>query len=115
MAHPLSWQLLVIATIELANLAAAAAPTVPASDWVKARVQGKYRVLLRQIRAPADRATYSEFKDLGLRQSTEWQGQRDLPVGYWVYVYPYWYIWRDLAGPAGPKPAYHADQAAGPP
>src|SRR5262245_3690109 len=110
MALRMSWQLLAIGTIVLANLAAAAAPAVPASDWVKARVQGKYKGLLRQIKAPEDRAEHSEFQDLGLRQSTEWKGRQDWPVGYWVYVYPYWYIWRDVASPAGPKPGYHADQ-----
>jgi hypothetical protein len=115
MARHLRWQLLAIATIVLTNLAAAPEPGVPPSDWVKARVQGKYKVLLRQIKAPEDRAAHSEFQDLGLRQSTEWKGQRGLPIGYWVYVYPYWYIWRDVAAPAGPMPPYHADHAAGPP
>ena len=99
----------------LTNLAAAPEPGVPPSDWVKARVQGKYKVLLRQIKAPEDRAAHSEFQDLGLRQSTEWKGQRGLPIGYWVYVYPYWYIWRDVASPARPKMPYDADHAAGPP
>ncbi len=115
MAHPIRWRLLAIGTIVLTNLVAASEPAVPASDWVKARVQGKYKVLLRQIKAPEDRATHSEFHDLGLRDSSEFKGQRDLPAGYWVYVYPYWYIWRDVTAPAGPKPPYHADHAAGSP
>jgi hypothetical protein len=115
MARPTKWQLLALVTIALSTIAAAQSTAVPTSDWAKARVQGKYRVLLRQIKAPEDRAAHSEFQDLGLRESTEWKGQRDLPVGYWVYVFPYWYIWRDEAAPAGAKPAYHADQATGPP
>jgi len=115
MTRPIRWQLTAIGAIVLTNLAVAPAPGVPASDWAKARVGGKYKVLLRQIKAPEDRATHSEFQDLGLRNSTEWKGQRDLPPGYWVYVYPYWYIWRDVASPAGPKPPYDSDQAAGPP
>ncbi len=28
----------------------------------------------------------------------EYQGHKDLPKRYWVYVYPYWYLWDERAG-----------------
>jgi hypothetical protein len=107
------WQLLVVSLIVLTNLAPA--PTVPASDWVKARVNGKYKGFLRQIKAPEDRGADSGFQDVGWREVAEWKGHKDLPPAYWVYVDPYWYLWRDVASVVGPKPPYHPDQAAGPP
>jgi hypothetical protein len=64
----------------------------------RAAVHGKYRTLLRRIAAPADRATYKYFCDYGWYSGTEWAGHRDLPPGYWVYVYPHWYVWRDGPG-----------------
>jgi HEAT repeat protein len=62
----------------------------------KARVGGKYATLLRRIRVEQDRAGYTDFSDFGMYQGTEWAGYTNLPPGYWVYVYPHWYIWRDL-------------------
>jgi hypothetical protein len=59
----------------------------------KARVGGKYAKLLKRIKVPADKATYRDFTDFGFYQATDWAGYTNLPAGYWVYVYPYWYIW----------------------
>jgi hypothetical protein len=109
------WQRLAIATVVLASVAAAPASSVPASDWAKAHIGGKYKVLLRQIKVPEDRDKHTAFDDVGFRNTTELKGHRDLPPGHWVYVHPYWYIWRDAAAPGMPKPQYHADQATGPP
>jgi hypothetical protein len=81
----------------------------------KAHGGGKYQMLLRQIKAPQDAAQYADFRDLGLRQVKEYAGVTDLPKGYWVYVYPYWYIWRDLAATPKPKRAWGPEQATGPP
>lgn len=72
---------------------AAIAEHVPA----KAHVDGKYAKLLRRIKLPGDRQSYSEFRDYGHYQACDWAGQTNIPAGYWVYVYPYWYIWRDEA------------------
>jgi hypothetical protein len=77
-----------------------------APDPVKARVEnplekasvgGKYRTLLRAIRVPRDQASYGYFYDYGMYSGTNWAGYDNLPPGHWVYVYPYWYIWRDCA------------------
>jgi hypothetical protein len=82
----------------------------------KASVGGRYAMLLRQIPVPQDREKESDFREAGRREVKEYAGFTDLPAGYWVYVYPCWYVWRDLT--AQPKPAPRAwgpEQATGPP
>jgi HEAT repeat protein len=59
----------------------------------KAHVEGKYLKLLRRIRVPRDKESYGEFHDYGHYEGSEWAGFTDLPEGFWVYVYPHWYIW----------------------
>jgi|GEM_PF-1538856 len=81
----------------------------------KARVHGKYAMLLQQIEVRDDAQTHADFDDFGIWQGTEWAGYKNLPPGYWVYVYPYWYIWRDLTTTAKPKRAFGPEQAVGPP
>ncbi len=61
----------------------------------KARVDGKYANLLEIFDAEADFDDYGEFSDFGHYPATGYAGQADLPEGYWVYVYPNWYIWKD--------------------
>src|SRR5262245_15044900 len=63
----------------------------------KASVGGKYVNLLRIVEAAEDAASYGEFRDYGHWDGTSYAGQVDLPVGYWVYVAPRWYIWGDEA------------------
>ena len=62
-------------------------------------VYGKYRVLLRKIHVPQDTNAYGQFTDYGMYTGNSWAGFNDLPPGYWVYVYPNWYIWRDCVKP----------------
>jgi len=59
----------------------------------KASVNGKYRKLLRRIKVEGDKASYTEFRDYGFYTGTSYAGFNDLPQGFWVYAYPYWYIW----------------------
>lgn len=61
----------------------------------KAEVDGKYRGLLQKIGAPDDRERYPEFHDFGHYRETDYLGHKNVPAGYWVYVYPYWYIWEE--------------------
>jgi hypothetical protein len=82
---------------------------------VKARVNGKYAMLLRQFKAEADAAQYKEFADVGMRDLRSHAGQNDLPKGHWVYVYPYWYIWRDLTAAPKPNRRWGPEQLIGPP
>lgn len=65
----------------------------------KAGVRGKYRHLLHVVYAPADRGIYSGFNDFGFWNGTSYLTQGDLKSGYWVYVHPRWFVWRD-----GPPP-----------
>ncbi len=86
-----------------------------------ARVQGKYKDLLRRIYVPEDQGSYGDFHDYGYSATSAWAGYTDLPYGHWVYVYPYWFIWKnDTIGgnPAIPrtaKRAYGPEQVTGEP
>jgi hypothetical protein len=75
-------------------------PAVAFKGLKAAAVGGKYRHLLRVLAVPADRQSYSGFNDHGLWNGTSYAGVNGLPIGYWVYVYPHWYIWRN--GPGNP-------------
>jgi hypothetical protein len=81
----------------------------------KARVDGKYAMLLRQIKVEKDIEKYGAFRDAGSRRTMDYAGFAGLPAGHWVYVYPYWYIWRDLAEKPAPKRGWGPEQATGPP
>jgi hypothetical protein len=62
----------------------------------KARVNGKYSKLLRRIKVPQDRQTYTNFNDYGIFPATDYAGYTAIPEGYWVYVFPHWYIWGEM-------------------
>jgi hypothetical protein len=87
-----------IASIEKEKRFEFDAKTKVADVLEKASVKGKYCQLLRVIHLPHDKASYTEFRDYGSYSGTSYAGYNDLPVGYWVYHYPHWYIWK------GPKP-----------
>jgi len=61
----------------------------------QASVDDKYSHLLRKIAVPEDQGFYGDFYDWGSWSGSSWRGHTDLPSGYWVYVFPHWYIWRD--------------------
>jgi hypothetical protein len=61
----------------------------------KARVGGKYKTLLEIIEVEPDYRQYGAFHDFGRYQATAYAGHAHLPTGYWVYVYPNWFIWQD--------------------
>jgi hypothetical protein len=95
--------------------AAAAKPRTLEELLREARVNGKYEMLLRQIKVPGDVEKYTRFHDLGPRNLAEYSGHRDLPRGHWVYVAPYWYIWRDLTATPKVKRQWGPEQVIGPP
>jgi hypothetical protein len=64
----------------------------------KASVDGKYRKLLKRIKVEVDKQGYTEYRDYGLWTGNAYAGYNNLPQGYWVYVYPYWYIWGEVKG-----------------
>jgi hypothetical protein len=84
---------------------------------LKARVNGKYQMLLAQIKVDSDAAKYKDFHDLGAKNDKSYAGHDNLPKGHWVYVYPYWYIWRDKTEVANqrPKRAWGPEQMVGEP
>ena len=68
-----------------------------------ASVDGRYQDLLRKIEVPYDYLDYGPLQQDGF-QATKVYGQyEDLPDGYWVYLYPYWYIWGTDSEAAGPE------------
>ncbi|MHC5009354.1 MAG: hypothetical protein ACYTG6_00210 [Planctomycetota bacterium] len=87
----------------------------PAAALEKARVDGKYRMLLHQIEVAEDATAYGEFRDYGPWQGTAYKSFQGLEPGHWVYVRPYWYVWRDLASEIGEKRAWGPEQATGAP
>jgi len=58
-----------------------------------ASLDGKYGGLLMAVICPQDKADYGEFNDWGYWEAERYCGQRVKP-GYWVYLFPYWYVWR---------------------
>lgn len=60
----------------------------------KATMGGKYSDLLRKIPARMDYLQYGYEKDYGHYPVTDYLGHKDLPAGYWVYIYPDWYIFK---------------------
>ncbi|MBN1883518.1 MAG: hypothetical protein JW885_15230 [Deltaproteobacteria bacterium] len=71
---------------------AVSAPTL-SPDAVRASVNGKYYNLLTTISVPDDRGGYGDFYEWGYWSGTSYAGYSNIPAGYWVYVYPNWYIW----------------------
>jgi len=67
-----------------------------------AHVNGKYAKLLRKIKVEGDLGGYGKFNDYGFHPACNWGGHNNLPGGYWVYVYPHWYIWGEQKGVAAP-------------
>lgn len=91
------------------------ASLTPEDALRKATVNGKYRMLLRQIMVERDAAAYGEFRDFGPWTGAQYAGHRDLPPGHWVYVRPCWYIWRDLSAEPRPMRSWGPEQATGGP
>ena len=62
----------------------------------KASSNGRYRDLLHVLYVPGDRGGYGDFTDYGYSATGNWGGYNNLSFGHWVYVYPRWYIWKEL-------------------
>ena len=65
----------------------------------KATVGGQYDVLLDKLAVPQDLGAYGPFYDYGWWAGTGYRDRQGLPPGYWVYVYPDWYIWQERTNP----------------
>jgi hypothetical protein len=62
-------------------------------DMTMASVNGKYYNLLMTLNVPQDQGSYGNFYDWGYYTGTSYAGYNNIPAGYWVYVYPNWYVW----------------------
>jgi hypothetical protein len=63
----------------------------------KASATGRYRELLHVLYVPQDKANgYGDFNDYGHYTGNNYAGYNNLSNGYWVYVSPRWYIWKEL-------------------
>lgn len=65
-----------------------------------ASVGGKYGQLLHTIEAPEDYLNYLGFNDFGYDTTKAYLGEKNLGAGFWVYVYPRWYIWKFQVKPS---------------
>jgi sRNA-binding regulator protein Hfq len=81
---------LIVVTLAAGVAVAGLERVVPA----EATAGGKYTGLLRVVPAPGDEATFGKCADRGYHETSSWAGQENLPAGYWVYVAPNWYIWK---------------------
>jgi hypothetical protein len=80
--------------------------------------KGRYQTLLRKIEVPNDQQSYGDFYDYGHYTGTSYAGFNDLPPGYWVYLAPHWYIYRDAGAPGAvetTKSSWSPGQATGKP
>lgn len=98
--------------IEAAGRNIAASPSAPTQP------KSRYKTLLKQIEVPGDAATYGDFCDFGFWSGTSYAGHTDLPAGYWVYLSPNWYIFKeDVSGSTAPQRprSWGPEQATGAP
>jgi hypothetical protein len=58
--------------------------------------KGKYENVRKTVYAPNDRRTYGTTYDRGYRNRS-WYGRTAVPAGYWVYSYPYWYVYANTS------------------
>lgn len=121
MRHRFGWRA-VVGAMALAVGAGAvalvgAAPQPPTAEETlkKATADGKYRMLLAQIKAEKDQETVGEFKDAGFKNRKEFGDFKDLPAGHWVYSAPYWFIWRDKTRENKAKRNWGPEQVTGEP
>jgi len=68
----------------------------------KASVGGRYRQLLDKFDRPDDFESFGGFHDAG-RKAASPDGKH--PAGYWVYVYPHWYVWGETDAVSQAPPA----------
>jgi hypothetical protein len=79
-----------------------------------ARDGGRFGMLLRQFRA--DEPSLPDRCELGHREAlAEYRGARDLPAAHWVWVKPYWFLFRDGPGDVKLSLQWGPEQACGEP
>lgn len=74
--------------LAVASPAAVATPDCT-PDW-----RGKYSGYVLKMHVPEDVRQYGYCNDYGRWNGTRYRGRHVPPGSYWVYKYPYWYVWR---------------------
>ncbi len=62
-----------------------------------ASAYGKYCEFLYRLEVAEDRDIYGDYYDWGFWSNSDYAGYSNLKPGYWVYYYPYWYVWSRTA------------------
>ncbi|MDQ7090533.1 MAG: hypothetical protein Q9M50_07795 [Methylococcales bacterium] len=60
----------------------------------KTSAAGKYSGLLQTLNCPKDKSQYGQYRDYGYWGGGSWCGQVGV-AGYWVWVVPNWYVWKN--------------------
>jgi len=76
-------------------------PVMAQDDETIASVNGRYQNLLMTLYVPDDYSSYGAFYEWGEWSGSSYAGYDNLPKGYWVYVYPNWYIWGSISSGGG--------------
>ena len=90
-------------------------PRPPSTTQGQSGKADRYSTLLKKLNVPRDRASYGDFYNWGYWRGTSYAGHSQLPPGYWVYVYPHWYIYRDKGGTPQTPRNWGPEQATGQP
>jgi len=78
-----------LAFVVLVSSGSATAQSRCTPNW-----SGKYSGYVLKMYVPEDLRQYGRCNDYGRWNGSAYKG-RTVPTGsYWVYVYPYWYVWR---------------------
>jgi hypothetical protein len=70
------------------------APQLYAND---PSVGGKYTDLITKFECAKDQAQYGSYNDYGKEKAYNQYCGAKAPAGYWVYVAPHWYVWKNKA------------------
>ena len=90
---------------------------LPLTPLTKSASRSRYKGLLKKIEVPEDREAFGDFYDFGYWSGGEYAGHKDLPAGYWVYLAPHWYAFREQlgSGTSSAARAWGPEQATGAP
>ncbi len=67
-------------------------------------VNNKYVKLIQKMKCNWHKKFYKQFAEYGFQPKNAWCGKKVKP-GFYVYVYPYWYIWKKTNSLNFPKEA----------
>jgi len=84
--------------INISNIRDVPVNSIDPSISNKASKNELYSELVQVLCVPEDREIYSDTFDYGLWNGPHYKGLRIVEEGYWVYRYPYWFIWRNKHG-----------------